>query len=242
MITNRADFIEHIRQELGEPVIRLNVSTDQVDHAVDDAMQFWREYFVDASERTYLAHKITASDLANKYITVPDNVIAVRRVCSPRQFGGLTFDAQYMFMFDTVFNMGSVGISDYFIARQYISELTNILNPEPGFRFRYNTNRIYIEDFSTKIYQEDQYVVVELDAYLDETAYFKLWNDRRLKELARAYLKKIWGNNMKKFSGVTLPSGIVMNGSEIYADALQEIQEIEDDIRENQEPLSFVVA
>lgn len=242
MITNRADFIQHIRQELGEPVIRLNVSTDQVDHAVDDAMQFWREYFVDAAERTYYKHQITALDLTNGYITVPDNVIAVRKVISPRQFGGLTFDAQYMFMFDTVFNMGSVGVSDYFIARQYIAELTNVLNPEPGFRFRQYMNRIYIEDFGAKVYKEGEFVVVEVNAYLDEVTYFKLWNDRRLRELARAYLKKIWGHNMKKFSGVTLPSGIVMNGSEIYADALQEIQEIEDDIRENQEPLSFVVA
>jgi hypothetical protein len=59
---------------------------------------------------------------------------------------------------------------------------------------------------------------------------------------ATALIKKQWGNNMKKFAGMQLPGGITMNGQQIYEEAVTEIKEIEDLIRNTyEEPPQFMI-
>ena len=63
-----------------------------------------------------------------------------------------------------------------------------------------------------------------------------------LKRLATAYIKKQWGSNMKKFNGMQLPGGITMNGQQIYQEAVDEIDKLEDRIRSTfEEPPMFLV-
>lgn len=57
-----------------------------------------------------------------------------------------------------------------------------------------------------------------------------VWNDRFLKKYATALIKRQWGNNMKKFSGIQMPGGVTLNGKEIYDEAAEEIKEIEEDM------------
>jgi hypothetical protein len=77
---------------------------------------------------------------------------------------------------------------------------------------------------------------------IDPESYNKVYNDMMLKRLATAYIKKQWGNNMKKFGGMQLPGGITMNGQQIYNEALEEIKELEDKIRDTyEEPPQFLV-
>jgi len=53
-----------------------------------------------------------------------------------------------------------------------------------------------------------------------------VWGDRVLKELGTAYIKKQWGSNLKKFSGVQMPGGITLNGQQIYDEAVEEIEKM----------------
>jgi len=57
-----------------------------------------------------------------------------------------------------------------------------------------------------------------------------LWNDRFLKQLATAKIKRQWGANLKKFSGIQMPGGVTFNGQIIYDEAVTEIKEMEDEI------------
>jgi hypothetical protein len=57
-----------------------------------------------------------------------------------------------------------------------------------------------------------------------------VWNDRFLKKYATALIKRQWGNNLKKFSGIAMPGGVTLNGKEIYDEAEAEIKEIEEDM------------
>ena len=40
---------------------------------------------------------------------------------------------------------------------------------------------------------------------------------------------------------MTLPSGITLNGTEIYNDAIADIQAAEEEIQNNQEPLGIII-
>jgi hypothetical protein len=63
-----------------------------------------------------------------------------------------------------------------------------------------------------------------------------------LKKLCTAYVKKQWGVNMKKFAGMQLPGGITMNGQQIFDEAVKEILEAEQEIRNTYEqPPVFLV-
>jgi hypothetical protein len=77
---------------------------------------------------------------------------------------------------------------------------------------------------------------------LNPNDYNKVYNDRLLKKLATAYIKRQWGTNMKKFQGMQLPGGIMMNGQQIYNEAMQEIADIEQNIRNAaEEPPQFIL-
>jgi hypothetical protein len=62
-ISSRADLIEYCLRRLGKPVIEINVSEQQVEDRIDDALQFWGEFFFDGVERMYLKKEIVASEL-----------------------------------------------------------------------------------------------------------------------------------------------------------------------------------
>lgn len=55
-----------------------------------------------------------------------------------------------------------------------------------------------------------------------------VWDDRFLKQYAAALMKKQWGTNMKKFGGIQMPGGVMLNGQQIYDEAVIEIKELEE--------------
>ena len=58
-----------------------------------------------------------------------------------------------------------------------------------------------------------------------------VWGDRFLKKYAYALIKMQWGNNLKKFAGVQLPGGVTLNGKEIYDEAVEEINKLEEEMQ-----------
>ena len=69
-----------------------------------------------------------------------------------------------------------------------------------------------------------------------------VWNDRVLKDLATAYIKRQWGLNLKKFGGIQLPGGTFLNGQIIYDEAEAEIKEMKAEfISYNTLPNEFIM-
>jgi hypothetical protein len=56
-----------------------------------------------------------------------------------------------------------------------------------------------------------------------------VWNDRVLKDLGTAYIKRQWGLNLKKFGNVQMPGGVVLNGQQIFDEAEAEIKSMKDE-------------
>jgi hypothetical protein len=57
-----------------------------------------------------------------------------------------------------------------------------------------------------------------------------VWNDRWLKKYGCALIKRQFGTNLKKFGGVQMPGGIVLNGQIIFDEAKTEIKELEEEM------------
>jgi hypothetical protein len=57
-----------------------------------------------------------------------------------------------------------------------------------------------------------------------------VWDDRFLKKYTTALIKRQWGENLKKFGGIAMPGGVTLNGKEIFDEAVEEINRIEEEM------------
>ena len=63
-----------------------------------------------------------------------------------------------------------------------------------------------------------------------------------LKRYATALIKRQWGANLSKFSGVEMLGGVTMNGAEIYSQAQEELTRLEEQIQLAYElPVNYMV-
>lgn len=77
-------------------------------------------------------------------------------------------------------------------------------------------------------------------AYLEANS--DVWNDRVLKELGVLFMKRQWGENLKKFGGVQMPGGLTLNGQQIYDEAINEIERLRQEfITYNTLPNDFMI-
>lgn len=61
--TTRTQLKTYIKRRLGEPVITVNVADDQLEERIDDALAFFQDYHFAASEKVYLKHQISYSNV-----------------------------------------------------------------------------------------------------------------------------------------------------------------------------------
>ena len=244
---NRTQFKDTILQRLGSPVIRVNVSDSQIDNAIDEALLFYKLYFHDGTERTYLVHPITQPEIDSKSIILPDSVSTVTSIGKLNNIGGSNgdtiFSFEYQFFANSMSDILRIGgISDLVVAKQYMADIENMLNSPVVYRFNYNTSTLHI-DYDLKSYiTVGKYLLIECYKNIDEATYTKVWADRYLRNLAAAYLKRSWGINLSKFNGVVLPGGSQLNGKDLYLEAMGDIEKAEQDIIDNQEPFGIITA
>ncbi len=241
---NRQTFAEHCLRRLGAPVLEINVDDDQVDDRVDEALQKYWDFHHDGVEKLYLQHQITANNIANTYIDVPDAVIHVTKVFplfNSGMSGNYMFDLRYQMRMSDLQSFTDVTVIDYQLVGDYIQTLNLVFNGVPGVRFNRNTNRLYIDvNWPAKL-PEGSYVIIVCERLLNPDEYTDVWSDAWLLDYATALIKRQWGTNMKKFSGVQLPGGITMNGQIIYDEAVNEIEKLEAFLRDTfEEPPGMI--
>lgn len=241
--STRAQLKNWCLMQLGHPVTEVNVDEDQVENCIDEAFQYYQEFHVDAVERWYLKHEITEENKTNGWIPISDNIIGVTRIfpISSSLATMNMFDMRYQMRLNDLYTFTSTSYTHYVMTMQHIRTLDMIFAGEQPVRFNRHTDRLYI-DMTWEKYNAGEFLVIEGFIIIDPETFRDVYNDRLLKKLATAYIKKQWGTNMKKFKGMKLPGGIEMNGQEIYDEAMNEIKEIETTIRAaHEEPPMFII-
>lgn len=232
MVPNsRATFKEYCLRKLGSGVLRINVSDDQVDDRVDQALRFWWDYHFEGSDRVYYKHVITQDDKNNGYIELPENIIGAVRIFNPSVVLGsnMLFNAKYQLLLNEMINITSRSMVPYYMTMQNIQMLQQLLEGEQQIRFNRYHHKIYIDtDWDAII--AGQYIIVEGFEVIDPEVYTSAYGDRLLQNYTTALIKQQWGSNLKKFSGMQMPGGIAFNGQEIYNEATAEISQIEHEI------------
>ena len=255
--TSKSTFKEYCLRNLGKGVIDINVSDDQADDRIDEALQYFAQYHYDGIEKMYLKYQITQEDVdraasndttsatdtvdntitasfteGKNFIPMPSAVISVLQIFPFDDIAtNNMFDIRYQLRLNDLYDFSSTSVIHYQMTMQHLDYLSHILVGEKPIRFNQHQNRLYIDmDFANDI-SVGEFIIIECYRKLDPETYTDIFDDIYLKRYATALIKRQWGANLSKFAGVQLLGGVEMNGAEIYSQAQQDIERLEEQIQ-----------
>ena len=97
-------------------------------------------------------------------------------------------------------------------------------------RFQRHSNRLHIDIAWGEKVVLGEYIIVEAYQKINPDTFTDVYNDRFLQKYCTAQIKKQWGENLKKFEGLSMPGGITFNGQKIWDEATDEIQSLEAEV------------
>ena len=175
----------------------------------------------------FLATKTEFTEARN-YIEIPDHVIGINGIF---RFDDNTitqnmFSISYQIFLNDVYNFSSIEMLTYAMTKEYLETIQFLVSPDKKIRYNKRGNRLYL-DLDWQGVAANEYIVIDCFRVLDPSENEKIYNDSFLKRYLTALIKKQWGANMSKYTGVKLPGGVELNGRQIYEDALRELAEIQ---------------
>jgi hypothetical protein len=176
------------------------------------------------------------------YLTVPDHVIGIQGVLPiSNTYVSNMFGFRYQFFLNDFYNFSSYDILTLEMTMQHIQTLEFLLEGQRPIRYNKVQNRLYLDIDWSRIYP-NEYIVIDCYRALDPVTFTKLYNERFVKEYLTSLIKKQWGQNLIKFSGIKMPGGVEFNGRQLYDDALAELEKLEGKMLSTYElpPLDFV--
>lgn len=243
--SNRQEFTDYCLRKLGFPVIEINVDPDQVSDRVDDALQYFQDYHFDGLQKTYYIHKITQEDINNRYLDLSDvrdnsnnatEIVGVTRIfpLMDSQASISMFDLRYQLRLNELYDFTSASYINYTMTMQHLRMLEQLFVGETPIRYQRHMQKLFIDwGWGQSSAPVGSIVVIEAYSIINPNVYSRVWDDRWLKRYATALVKRQWGENLKKFGGIQLPGGVVLNGDKIFEEAMDEIKELEEDMENN---------
>ena len=251
--SSKATLKTYCLRALGFGVIDINVSDDQVDDRLDEALQYFAQYHYDGIEKMYLKYQVTADDITRAatnttttatdsvdssitasfsegkgFIPMPQAVVSVVNIFpfSDKTTNNM-FDIRYQLRLNDLYDFSSTSIIHYEMTMKHLDFLEHLLVGEKPLRFNQHQNRLYIDmDWSNDI-EADEFLIIECYRKIDPDSFTDIYDDIYLKRYATALIKRQWGANLSKFSGVAMLGGVTMNGETIFSQAQEEIQRLE---------------
>lgn len=229
--TSRAEFKENCLRRLGKPVIEINVDDDQVDDRIDEALAYYADYHFDGSSAVFYKYQVTQTDIDNQYIDLPENIIGVVKLFDLGSALGTNnlFNIRYQIALNDLYTLTSVSMVPYYMALQHIQFLEYLLVGRQPLRYNRNKNRLHIDMDWDRI-GVGNYLIIEAYQVVDPAEYVDVWKDRWLLRYGACLIKQQWGQNLKKFQGMQMPGGLTFNGQQIYNEATQERQQLEQEM------------
>lgn len=230
--TSKTEFKGYCLRALGDGVINIEVSDDQVDDRIDEALRYFWDYHFDGVDKTYYKYQITEEDKVNRYIEMPDNIIGavnLFRLGFYHNNQASMFNVTYQIALNDLYTLTSFNVVPFYMMMQHMNVLHEVLIGEKPIRYNRHKNRLYI-DMNWDLLEPGQFIVVEAYEVLDPDVYTDAWSDRWLLEYATALIKRQWGNNTRKYKNIELPNGVKISGQEILDEAQNEIKALRDEM------------
>ena len=256
----RETLKQYALRNLGKPVIEINASDEQLEDRIDEALQYYAQYHYDGIRRTYLKYKLTSADKTRlktvnaisesatdgsvtttwnedqNYLIVPQSVVSIINIFPFSNKGNLNlFDVRYQLRLNDLYDFSSTSVINYDVVLRHLDFLDHVLVGEKPMRFNQHENKLYVDMDWKNDLQVGEYLVIECYRKLDPATNTDVFNDIFLKRYVTALFKKQWGANLSKFGGVQMIGGVTLNGQQIFQEACDSIEKLEQEIRQSYE-------
>jgi hypothetical protein len=239
-IQDYASMVEWIKRQFGYPLIQVELTDDQIQSCINDAVEVYTEYVT--YDEKYLGMDLTTY-VEGEGITLPDNVIGIFALDDENVAGGVNT------LFTVPNQMQNAGIWPYasgnrngqgWVDFEFALQNVKMAKLMTGGGYQWNFNE------RTKVLQLDpdpgtQGVTegsVVCGCYIVRTE-DQVYGERLCKRLALAYCKKILGKVRGTFQNVPLLAGANVNET-VGEEGKEEEEALMEELR-NMMPPAFIV-
>lgn len=230
--TDRESFKQFCLRKLGSGVSQINITDEQVDDRVDEALKYFADYHFDGSERTYYKHAVTQDDKDNKYIDLPENMIGAVQIfpiADPSIRSDDMFNIRYQIALNDLYSLTSTSLVPYYMVMEHLALISELLVGRQPIRFQRHRQKLEIDMDWEKI-NVGNYLLVEAYMVIDPDEYTKVWSDRWLANYTTALLAEQWATNLMKFKNVPLSGGIMFDADAIMTKAVKDKDKLEEEM------------
>lgn len=230
-ITTREEFKEYCMRRLGSPVINIEIDDNQVEDRIDDAIDYWVRNHMDGSERLFYVHTLTQNEIDNQVLQAPEDTIEVHKILPySSTYGNDMFSIRYQIRLHDFAYRTPTDTASYFIKASYWDYVNELLSEGTTIYFTKYRNEIRLDMATSALFAEGDELVFDIQKGVYPETHPQAWNDEILKRYATAQIKRQWGENIKKYEQIQLPGNVTLNAEKIYEEAVQEIDNIENEM------------
>lgn len=235
-ITSKDALKEYILERLGKPVINIEVTDIQVQHAINETIERWVErgeggiqyrFFELATTGGTQSYQLNYDVEAVSWIYDMNN-IDLGAVFPAGQWTTTSFHGGTSTTAISV--IGSFPHHDLLsieLTRQHLQTIEHLLSEKVEFDFNSSTKELYlIEPFG--IDRTVGITYYQRVDYSNESSY--LYDQSWIKRYSTSLTKRQWASNLLKYTGTSLPAGLQLNAEAILQEANTEIEKLEEEL------------
>jgi len=227
-INSYYDFVQYCLRSLGGGAFNIELTDDQIEDRITDALQFVREFNVESVKDKYPVHPCTAEEATQGYIQLPLDVLDLQDVLIPSVASGTpaidNIDAVDVIFWNQFWQTGiGVGATStplsglcqyYECIMQQLDTIQKTMTPVVMFDYRPRERKVTF--YKERILENKLFafhVTTMIDPEKDDT----IWENIFLKKYATALLGEQWGRNLSKYANTNLLGGLQVNSDDILA-------------------------
>ena len=227
-ITSAAELKAYTLRKLGQGVITINVTPNQLTDRLDEALEYFGKYHTEGW--TYDFYILPLTTGVTTY-TLPSNITSVIYII--HQVNQVIMEPTFSFRWDFMNEKRFVGELDligYHLLMSKLELIDQMFRHEDGFLF--NPGSHIFKLFGTASPANDQPTIEALwvTKMLDPYTYTDLYNNDWLKNYYKCLVQIQWGENLSKYTGVPMPGGSQLNATDILNRGLAEKERLEKEL------------
>ena len=145
--TTRTEFKNYCLRKLGYPVVEINIEDDQTEDRIDESLSYYWDYHFDGSEKTFYKWVITADDITNRYLTVPENIIGAVKIfdIGDALSTNNLFNIRYQIALNDLYTLTSVSMVPYYMVMQHLALIQEVLVGKQAIRYNRHKNQLHLD-------------------------------------------------------------------------------------------------
>lgn len=218
---------QYILRKLGSPIINVEISDDQLEDAIDEALHEYHEEHYDGIFTGFLPFSLVSGQTAYQ---LNDNVQTVTNIITTNN---LAFDwkgdepllLKSFYLGNENMPLYQNDLIDVEVFRQQYQMFANYFDVPIEFNYNGSSNRLHL------FAEPEQDVDVFLRVYMYEEDQIENYlNDRWVKGYSTALSRLQWGRNLMKYNGANLPGGAEFNSDGIIAEAKEDLEFLREEL------------